>query len=78
MPTRNKLQEVAWLGLEVRPQIFQREVWNSFSETLSGLVIVRNTKGVATGRNSLDNDQLAARLLYFTIRPLQPSTCFKQ
>ena len=26
---------------------------------------------------SLDNDQLDARLLYFTIRPLQSSTCFK-
>ena len=25
----------------------------------------------------LDNDQLDAHLLYFTIRPLQPSTCFE-
>ena len=26
---------------------------------------------------SLDNDQLDAHLLYFTIRPLQSSTCFE-
>ena len=26
---------------------------------------------------SLDNDQLDAHLLYFTIRPLQSFTCFK-
>jgi len=26
---------------------------------------------------SLDNDQLEAHLLYFTIRPLHSSTCFK-
>ena len=33
--------------------------------------------GVTLRCLSLDNDQLDAHLLYFTIRPLQPSTCYE-
>jgi len=36
-----------------------------------------DVSGKTAGTTSLDNDQLDANLLYFTIRPLHSSKCFK-
>jgi len=43
---------------------------------MNGIRSLRDA-GLTKKKISLDNDQLDAHLLYFTIRPLQSSTCFE-
>ena len=52
-----------------------RDGWHLLNETCS---VVKFSKIYDNSLlQSLDNDQLDAHLLYFTIRPLQYSVCFK-
>jgi hypothetical protein len=47
--------------------------WNHLAHDLNRFQAILNT----VLNLNLDNDQLDAHLLYFTLRPLKSSTCFE-